>query len=345
MTAEHRHLRSLDFQVGVPSSGVERPDWEIAASVHLPADDVLLGRPAALVVMPGGGYNRRYFDLPVPGYSQAHHHARQGTVVIAIDHLGAGQSSVPPMEVTTLPVVAAANHAAVSAILDRLRQGTLVADVPPVDLASVTGAGQSLGGHALAAMQARHQTFDGVAMLGSSMAGTTMPVRPGAPEAAVPDGTTPEQAALLTLAITDWNWVFHWEDTPVPGIPRTPDDGASLVAADIAGGLPARQAAPEWGSLTAPGFAAAMMLPGAVTREAARIDVPVLLATGERDVCHPPAEEVAAFRAATDISVFVVPRMAHMHNFAVTRTLLWERLDEFVAHVTRVADSGHNVPP
>jgi hypothetical protein len=24
-----------------------------------------------------------------------------------------------------------------------------------------------------------------------------------------------------------------------------------------------------------------------------------------------------------------------MHNFAVTRTLLWERLDEFVAHVTR----------
>jgi len=27
--------------------------------------------------------------------------------------------------------------------------------------------------------------------------------------------------------------------------------------------------------------------------------------------------------------------MAHMHNFAATRTRLWERLDEFVTHVTR----------
>jgi pimeloyl-ACP methyl ester carboxylesterase len=219
------------------------------------------------------------------------------------------------MEVTTLPTVATANHAAVSAVLDRLRQGTLAPNVPPVDLASVVGAGQSLGGHALVVMQSSHRTFDGVAMLGSSMAGTTMPVRPGAPEAVAPDGTTPEQAALLTLANTDWNWVFHWEGTPMSDIPRTPGDGVSLVAADIAGGLPARQTAPEWGSLTSPGFGAASMLPGVVAGEAARINVPVLLATGERDVCRPPADEVAAFKAATDISVFVVPRMAHMHNW------------------------------
>ena len=65
--------------------------------------------------------------------------------------------------------------------------------------------------------------------------------------------------------------------------------------------------------------------------------MPVLLATGERDVCHPPAEEVAALKAATDISVLVVPRMAHMHNFATTAALLWERLDEFVTHVTRTS--------
>jgi pimeloyl-ACP methyl ester carboxylesterase len=93
--------------------------------------------------------------------------------------------------------------------------------------------------------------------------------------------------------------------------------------------------APAWGSLTYLGFSAVSALPGVVAAEAATIDVPVLLATGERDVCRPPAEEVGAFKAATDISVFVVPRMAHMHNFAVTRALLWARLDEFVAHVTR----------
>jgi pimeloyl-ACP methyl ester carboxylesterase len=78
-----------------------------------------------------------------------------------------------------------------------------------------------------------------------------------------------------------------------------------------------------------------MVLPGAAAGEAARIDVPVLLATGERDLCRPPAEELATFKAATDISVFVLPEAAHMHNFAATRALLWERLDEFVTHVTR----------
>jgi pimeloyl-ACP methyl ester carboxylesterase len=327
------HVRSFDLRVPVPSADGDGK-WEIAATVYLPADDALRGRPAALVVMPGGGYSRRYFDLPVPGFSQAKHHAREGTVVVAIDHLGAGDSSVPPMEVTTLPTVAAANHAAVITVLGELRAGTLAPGVPPVDLAAVVGAGQSLGGHALAAMQAGHRTFDGVAMLGSSMAGTTMPVRPGAPEVAVPDDATPEQASLLVLASTDWNWVFHWQDTPVP------PELASLIVADIAAGLPARRAAPEWGSITYPGYGLAMMLPGAMAGEAARLDVPVLLVTGERDVCRPPAEEVATFKAATDISVFVVPRAAHMHNFAATRALLWQRLDEFVTHVTRTAGSG-----
>ncbi len=52
-------------------------------------------------------------------------------------------------------------------------------------------------------------------------------------------------------------------------------DGASLVAADIASGLPARQTAVEWGSLTVPGFSMVAMLPGALADEAAVIDVPV----------------------------------------------------------------------
>lgn len=339
------HVRSFDLRVPVPSRDGERDRWEIAASVYLPAEDARPARPAALVVMPGGGYGRRYFDLPGPCGSQAEHHARRGTVVVAIDHLGTGDSSIPPTEVTTLATVAAASHAAVTEVLGRLRQGTLAPGVPPVDLAAVVGAGQSLGGHAVAVMQANHRTFDGVALLGSSMICTTMPVRPGAPAVVIPDGATPEQASALALAGTDWNWVWHWPDTLAAGASAGPDDLASpgpddlasLVAADIAAGLPARRTAPPWGSLTYPGYGASMMRPGVVADEAARIDVPVLLATGERDVCRPPAEEVGAFTAARDISVFVVPRMAHMHNFAATRALLWERLDGFVTHVTRAA--------
>jgi pimeloyl-ACP methyl ester carboxylesterase len=333
-------VRSFDLRVPVPSADGGQPDWEIAATVYLPPADGLPARPAALVLMPGGGYGRRYFDLPVPGFSQAEHHARHGTVVVAIDHLGVGDSTVLPPEVTTLPAVAAANHAAVIAVLGRLRTGALARGVGPLEIACVTGAGQSLGGHALAAMQARHRTFDAVALLGSSMAGTTMPVRPGTPEVLVPEGTTPEQESLLVMARTDWNWVFHWQDDAGPDTSRPPHDLASLVAADMAAGLPARRSAPEWGSITYPGYGAAMMLPGVMAEEAAGIDVPVLLITGERDVCRPPAEEIAAFKAATDISLFVVPRAAHMHNFAATRILLWERLDEFIARAKAHALTG-----
>jgi pimeloyl-ACP methyl ester carboxylesterase len=324
----------VDLLVPVPAGDGGQEDWQVAASVYLPAREALAGRPPALVVMPGGGYGRRYFDLPVPGYSQAAYHAGRGMVVITVDHLGAGDSTVLPAEFTTLPGVAAAGHAAVTAIIARLAAGTLAPGVPPVRLACVVGAGQSLGGHALAVMQASHRTFDGVAMLGSSMAGTALPVRPGAPEPVVPAGATPEQAAALTRAATDWAWAFHWRDEP------SPDELAALIAADIAGGVPARRTAPSWGSLTYPGFGAVSMLPGVVAAEAARIDVPVLLAAGERDVCRSPGEEVAVFKSATDISFFRVPRMAHMHNFAVTRTLLWDRLEEFTAHVVARASAS-----
>ncbi|OHV34814.1 MULTISPECIES: alpha/beta hydrolase [Pseudofrankia] len=328
--------RRMDLKVAVASAdGGE--DWRIAASVHLPAGEALAAGPPVLVLMPGGGYNRRYFDLPAPGFSQAEHHASRGTVVVAIDHLGVGESTILPAEVTTLATVAAANHAAVVTILDRMRAGSLAEGVAPFQPVAVVGAGQSLGGHALAGMQAYHRTFDGVAMLGSSMAGTTLPLRPGL-TVRVPDGATAEQATLARMAGADWAWIFHWEQPSAPAGSETPDGGehaarAALVAADVAAGVPARHTPPPWGTASYPGFSMALMAPGALAEQTALIDVPILLASGERDVCRPPAEEIAGFRAATDLSVLVVRRMAHMHNFAATRATLWGRLDEFVSHV------------
>jgi hypothetical protein len=68
-------------------------------------------------------------------------------------------------------------------------------------------------------------------------------------------------------------------------------------------------------------------------REAAAVDVPVLVGMGERDFCQDPLRELAAFQSARDLAQFVVPRMAHMHNFAGTRALLWRRIDAFIAQV------------
>ena len=43
--------------------------------------------------------------------------------------------------------------------------------------------------------------------------------------------------------------------------------------------------------------------------------------------------ELAAYVSARDIALLVCPRMGHMHNFAGTRAMLWNRLDAFVAQV------------
>ena len=96
-----------------------------------------------------------------------------------------------------------------------------------------------------------------------------------------------------------------------------------------------RTSAPPWGTLAVPAFGYEMMQPGLMAAEVRGIDVPVLIAAGERDVCHPLASEAAAYVSATDISLFTLPRSAHMYNFAATRAVLWKRLDEFAGYVTR----------
>jgi hypothetical protein len=65
--------------------------------------------------------------------------------------------------------------------------------------------------------------------------------------------------------------------------------------------------------------------------------VPVLTAHGETDVCPDPRAEPAAYRASSDITTYVLPRSAHMHNLAGTRELLWNRLESWIDAVTNSA--------
>ncbi|MET0577125.1 MAG: hypothetical protein ABW122_00595 [Ilumatobacteraceae bacterium] len=68
---------------------------------------------------------------------------------------------------------------------------------------------------------------------------------------------------------------------------------------------------------------------GLVVHEAARIEVPLFLAAGERDVLEDLATEPTAFRACDDVTLFRLRRSAHMHNFAATREILWDRLHQW----------------
>ncbi|WP_395397598.1 alpha/beta hydrolase [Novosphingobium sp. BL-8A] len=305
--------------------------WTLAATVHLPPEDRRRQISPVLVCLPGGGYNRHYFDLDAPGYSEAEHHTSRGVIVIAIDHLRVGDSDIPELEIATLERTAEANHALLQILLERLRNGELMKDVAPLSLGPVIGEGQSMGGHIALLMQARHHTFAAVAILGSSVVCTRLPARERTGEVCLLGKSNPAEE-LARLRDLDWRYAFHWDDVP-----------EQFAGADMAA-RHGQDTPAYWLSATTPN-ASEGLLPGFLARHVAGITVPVLIAMGERDVCQDPLREMAAFMSVRDLALFVAPKMGHMHNFAGTRAMLWNRLSAFIDQVRMVYRAAdHDMP-
>jgi alpha-beta hydrolase superfamily lysophospholipase len=324
--------------LGVPCSG--------RATVFLPQVEDLADPPVVCFAFPGGGYSRRYWfmDLPdaAPG-GQARWHAERGWIFVACDHLGTGESSRPPAEDLTYENVAAADAALARGVVERLAAGAVIEGYPAVRSAIHLALGQSMGGCFLIVAQAHHEPFDGVGILGFSAIHTRIPSRPGTPPISMPwlprslpldRGVVLNRRELANApSATDesgehpWTWAFHWDEEP-----------EDIVRADMA--AYAGGPLPPWRSDAVPPCAALMVTPGTVATEAAALRVPVLVAVGERDVVPDPWLEPLAYRSATDITVFVCPRMAHMHNFAPTRALLWARIQAWGEAVAQQVAGG-----
>jgi pimeloyl-ACP methyl ester carboxylesterase len=311
-----RHDIRIDVSEAIGLTGAE-----IAATVIAP---VSLAENAIVAIgFAGGGYSRGYWDIQWPGcYSQAEYHTTRGWVFVAVDHLGVGDSSLLDPSILTFEVMAAANSAAAKQIVSMLRSGSLIANtVAALPNPYVIGVGQSMGGCVSIVAQACHQTFDALAVLGYSASHTVLPspqggvrVTPVARGRTDNDAITTEAAEIGDVHVFAWS--FHYDDVD-PGIYHE----------DLRGGYPFRtESVPAWGSATIPPAAASMLAPGVVAAEAAGIDVPVFIGVGERDVCPDPWSEPTSYRAAQQVSLCVIDRMAHMHNFASTRQMLWDRL-------------------
>src|SRR5438105_3102909 len=111
-------IRRRDLRLDVSDATGLAPGTVSAAWLFY-SRSVNVGRRATvLFCLHGGGYTRGYFHLQVPGYrdySFAEHLARKGYIVVAIDHLGMGDSTHPENAgVLSSRVVAAANHAVVT---------------------------------------------------------------------------------------------------------------------------------------------------------------------------------------------------------------------------------------
>ena len=305
-----------------PAIGIDRP---LRTAVRIVVPDRPNPDAPALFGFPGGGYNRHYFDLEIdghPGYSQARHHSMAGSVFIACDHLGVGESDTPDIGVT-VATVARANAETARLVLKGLRAGTLHADLAPLEPSAAIGIGQSFGGFLLTIAQASSPIFDGIALLGWSAIITTPPWPSHLDQATILAG-----GAGNGLDHPKRPW-FHTDEVPRDIIEldmtKIPGSSASHAAWSTPAGAGGPMRIADRDPLTA----------GVVATEAAAIRVPVFVGAGEIDVVPDPWREPSAYRGSDDVTVCRFPRMAHMHNFAVTRRSLWERLDDWAAGVAR----------
>lgn len=321
-----------DIEVDVSGSCAIDGQLTVVATVHLPPPEAAADGLTVLFALPGGGYSRGYYDMHFSGhsgYSQAEHHVARGLAVVAIDHLGVGDSTPAVSGEVRIEDIAAANAAAVEKIAQLLETGSAVAGYPPVRIARRVGVGQSMGGAITVVMAARHRPYDAIAVLGFSAVHTVLPL----PDQSVTDevaarvGTErrdadPRTQSVVAVAerIPDFLYPFFWSDVP-----------EDIVAADTRGGYPLRTEAPPFGSVAIPSSVVTLLSPGCIADDAAAVESPVFVGAGERDTLPVPHREAAAYEKSTDVTVFVVPQMAHMHNFASTRRTLWDRLAAWAA--------------
>ncbi|MCW2527843.1 MAG: hypothetical protein JWM76_2703 [Pseudonocardiales bacterium] len=315
-------MRSLDTTVDVTGTlDVEGP-LVVAVTVHLP--DKVSTPDIVAIGLSGGGYNREYYNLQIDGhegYSQAEYHIARGWLLIACDTIGVGQSSGGEHAFTIFDV-AKVQDAAVRQIRSRLADGSLVDGVPAAPDAHLIGLGQSMGGCFTVATQGDYGSYDAVGILGYSALHTQLPLPDGA-MSEVPDTGDRDEAAreaVTDALMASFRWVFHWEDVP-----------ADIAAADMAT-VPMRDGdnVVAWGINARPmACGIDMLTPGIVATQAAAITTPVLIAQGIRDVVPTPRSEPVAYSSSSDITVYVAPTMAHMHNFASTRGQFWARLQSW----------------
>lgn len=295
-----------------------------AVTVIAPDPATLGDAPVVWFGWPGGGYNRHYYDLQLPGragYSEAEWHAAAGSVFVACDHIGIGDSAVPASAFSHSDT-ARVNAATARAVIAALRDGTLVEGLPALPGLFPVAMGQSYGGLLLTHLQGEHAVFEGVAMLGWSGICTRLMDASGAGNVA-PPGELDEDDLASGLR-HPYRRSFHFDDVP-----------DEIVAEDLRG-YPARIGVPVpvWATPHMPGgpnFAPERgpLGPGVVTEEAAAITVPVFIGNGEIDTVPDPRAEPAAYPRSSDITTMVLPRASHMHNFAGTRAILWSRLESW----------------
>jgi pimeloyl-ACP methyl ester carboxylesterase len=323
-TTSHTNLIEVDVSAALPFPGETNT---IVARLHLPEDT-----PRALLVCwPGGSYARSYWEMQIEGhtdYSFADHMTARGFAVLAADHLGVGESSRPSdVDALTLETMAAASAAFTSEVRSRLNAGTLAEGLAPTAGVPVIGVGHSLGGCICVFAQGLHQCYDAIANLGFTHG--SKDALEGGPTGSVSNSAGARAAAEAQAKAffgDDWDAGY----AIAPREPNhawlyAPDVPADVIAADDQTVAPwPRQAYVE------------ALIPGFTAPYAARVQSPLFLGFGDRDIPQHPRDDASFYTASNDITICMVEGSAHCHNFAGNRAYLWDRLGTWAAAIGSV---------
>jgi pimeloyl-ACP methyl ester carboxylesterase len=308
-------IRRANANLDIPVKVAGEPHKVSTTLVWTPDEEQA---PAGLIVtVPGGTYDRSYWDLQVPGhstYSFAEYAIARRWIVLLMDNLGTGASSRPD-DGTSLTVEMMADAVAQTAtmLLAWLREGS-VDGVPALPDLPMIGAGHSLGGQILATAQAKHGPFGRVALLGSSFLGN----------AELGVEASREAAAASLRAMSEDTWESGFLDVSRTLLRQqfhAPDVPAAVLRAEE----PGHTVLPREAGVAA--IAPALL--GPVT---ANVRVPVFLAYADRDMSPDPRGEAANFTGSKDVTLFLLPGSAHCHNAATTRLVFWNRLLAWAAN-------------
>jgi len=307
-----------------------RAEWdsiaspEIAIELFWPADLRLARSAKLLVCLPGGGMNRRYFDIgenDPDGFSFARYMAAKGYVVACVDHLGIGESTRPADGFILTPkLLAAANNDATRQLASGLRNGNLVPELPSLPDLRTIGVGHSMGAMLTVLQQAEEPTHTALVLLGFSNRGLA-------------NYLPPQAHALIDAPETISN--------RIAGIAR------QLHAAPFGELAPSRESSAMFHGAKADRVAVDALkpardkllvvaglqsiIPGGVTSQLKTIDTPVFLAVGDHDIAGPPHAIPASFPASRDISLLILKDTGHAHFIFPTRCTLFRKVADWIA--------------
>jgi pimeloyl-ACP methyl ester carboxylesterase len=323
-----------ELRIDVSDAMPDGQRCEIAATVVAPDPPGLAREPIVVLAIPGGTFHRSYWDMHPPGragYSKAEFLAGLGVIVVAEDYLGGGDSSRPPDgDFITLEVQADAAHATFEEVRSRVDKGKLLPSLSPIAEARYVGIGQSLGGFITIIQQSKYCDYAAAGVFGATPRGLSH------------IGELPPRWQEMSTADRQ-QWALS-NNARLSELDEVPMYARAVRNASRQRLYYAGEAEPDLMAYDdevlhtlIPRMAAVDgTMPGLTQPFASSISAPLFLAFGEVDVSPDPWLEPSAYPSCDDITLVVMPRMGHMHNFAPTRHRLWQRFAGWLMAITEL---------